>query len=321
LARIKTDDMSLKPERLVELTDEIGKVILGKDDVIKLALTSLLARGNLLIEDIPGVGKTTLAQSMARSIQCSFQRIQFTSDLLPSDVLGVKVYDPKTSDFKFLPGPIFNSIVLADEINRATPRSQSALLEAMSESQVTIEGETHPLPEPFMVIATENPIEHHGAYPLPDSQLDRFLMSISVGYPEREDELRMLRRESALQSVDNVSPVMDGGEVMGWQSRADGVSVEESVVDYMLVLVERTRQDPRVKVGVSPRGALALRQAAKSHALLSGRDYALPDDVKAVAGPALSHRLILSGAMAAERGRRLGRDVIAEILDTVPVPV
>jgi MoxR-like ATPase len=307
--------------RLGELKAAIGGVILGKDEVIEQVLITLLGRGHLLIEDIPGVGKTTLAQALARSINCSFRRIQFTSDLLPSDVLGVKVYDPKTAEFKFLPGPIFHSIVLADEINRTSPRSQSALLEAMSESQVTIEGETYPLPHPFMVIATQNPLEHHGAYPLPDSQLDRFMMSITVGYPGREHERRMLARSGEAITPECCPLVMDTAEVVSWQDRADRVRIEPEVMEYLLELVARTRVHPRLRLGASPRGSIALRQAARARALLAGREFCLPDDVKAVASPVLAHRLIAAGPGRADEHRRAAAEVVEELLAAVDPPV
>jgi len=319
--KVKRDGDDLSLDRLAALKSAIGRVVLGKDEVIELLLASLFSRGNVLIEDVPGVGKTTLAQALARSIDCSFRRVQFTSDLLPSDVLGVKVYDPASAEFKFMPGPIFHSIVLADEINRATPRSQSALLEAMSESRVTIEGETLRLPQPFMVIATENPLESHGAYPLPDSQLDRFMMSVAVGYPDAADEREMLLRpEHDVNSFD-LAPVMDGSEVVRWQERVDGTRMTAEVVDYLLALVSATRANPAVRLGASPRASLMLRQAAKARALLSGRDFCLPDDVKLMARPVLSHRVIVAGGGGPEEQRRLAREAVEEALDTVSVPV
>ena len=311
-------------DRLAALAAAIGRTVLGKDEAIKKLLVALFARGHLLIEDIPGVGKTTLAQALAKSIRCSFQRIQFTSDLLPADILGIKLYEPARSEFRFLPGPIFNSIVLADEINRTTPRTQSALLEAMSECQITIEGETHALPRPFMVIATQNPLEHHGTYPLPDSQLDRFCMSIAMGYPGPEAEKRMLARPGLPGSRAEAGAtleVMDSAEVMAWQERADAVKVPPEVADYLLEIVCRTRSHPRLRLGASPRGSLALRQVARARALLEGRGFVLPDDVKAYAVETLAHRLTVAGAGPAEEKRRVAAEVVREILDATPVPV
>jgi len=311
-------------ERVAALAGAIGRVVLGKDDVIRKVLVTLLARGHLLIEDIPGVGKTTLAQALAQSIRCSFRRVQFTSDLLPADILGVKVYEPGRSEFRFLPGPIFHSIVLADEINRTTPRTQSALLEAMSEAQVSIEGETHPLPRPFMVIATQNPLEHHGTYPLPDSQLDRFTMSVAMGYPGPEAEKRMLTRPGLPGSRSESAPsltVMDAAEVIDLQERADAVKVTLEVADYLLEIVRRTREHKGLRLGASPRGALALRQVAKARALMEGRNFLLPDDVKAYAVETLAHRLTVAGAGPAEDKRRAAAESVREILESVPVPV
>jgi len=307
--------------RLIRLTDSIGRAILGKPEVVKQVVIALLARGNLLIEDIPGVGKTTLAQALARSIRCSFQRIQFTSDLLPTDILGVKVYEPAASEFKFMPGPIFNSIVLADEINRTTPRTQSALLEAMSERQVTIEGETHPLPRPFMVIATQNPIEHHGTYPLPDSQLDRFLMSVSMGYPGVDDERKILSRRRVDPMAADFGSVMDAEEVRAWQDRVEAVMMAPEIVDYILEITGRSRNHGRLRLGVSPRGSLDLKQAAKAAALLAGREFCIPDDVKSLAVAVLAHRVIPSGPGALDERRRAAIEVIEEIIEAVPAPI
>jgi MoxR-like ATPase len=320
--KIITETVKKRPAaRLQELAAAVARVILGKDEVVRLTLASLLARGHLLIEDIPGVGKTTLAQALARSIRCSFQRIQFTSDLLPSDILGIKVFEPKSGEFRFLPGPIFNSIVLADEINRTTPRTQSALLEAMNEGRVTIEGETYPLPRPFLVVATQNPLEHHGTYPLPDSQLDRFMMSIAMGYPAAAAERTILSRAAVDPMAPDFPAVMDGQEIIALQELADRVRMEPPLVDYILALVAQTRAHPRLRLGVSPRGALALRQAAKALALVSGRDYCLPDDVKALAGPVFSHRIIAQGSGLIEEKRRAAAEVIEEILARVKVPL
>jgi MoxR-like ATPase len=306
---------------LGNLSKSIQSVIYGKEDVIKEVIIALLARGNLLIDDIPGVGKTSLARALAGSINCSFKRIQFTSDLLPSDILGVKVYEPKDSEFRFLPGPIFNSIILADEINRASPRTQSALLEAMSEKQVTIEGETYKLERPFMVIATENPIDTAGTYPLPDSQLDRFLMTISVGYPPPEYERKLIMEKNDDDKTDSVSPVMNSQDVIKLQNEVDKIKVESDIADYILSVINLTRSHKHLKLGSSPRGSLALNQTAKARALLEGRTFVVPDDVKKSAGPVLEHRVVPKGPVPTDEKRRLSKEIVEDILDSVPVPV
>lgn len=307
--------------RLAELAGSISSVILGKDEVVRRTLITLLARGNLLVEDIPGVGKTTLAHALAQSIRASFQRIQFTSDLLPGDILGVKVYEPAIGEFKFMPGPIFHSIVLADEINRSSPRTQSALLEAMNEGQVTIEGDTYPLPRPFMVIATQNPIEHHGTYPLPDSQLDRFLMSIPLGYPGEDDERRIIVNDRVDLATHRLSPVMESSEIIQWQERVDQVRMGPEMVGYVLALAGMSRVHARLRLGVSPRGSLALAQAAKASAVIAGRDYVIQDDVKKLAVSVLAHRVIPVSGGAIEERRRSAVEVVLEIVDSAPVPV
>jgi len=253
------------------LEANINKVLVGKPEAVRLVVIGLLARGHLLIEDVPGVGKTTLAQALARSLGCSFQRIQFTSDLLPSDILGVSIYDRKTGEFVFKPGPLFASIVLADEINRATPKTQSGLLEAMNEFQVSLDHHTYPLPQPFMVLATQNPLEYHGTHPLPESQLDRFLLRIRIGYPERADE-KIILRGGGLAALEAVGPVLSPEEVTLLQTSAQRVSVDESILDYVMALVEATRRSPILALGVSPRGAQVLVRAAQAHAFAEGRD-------------------------------------------------
>ena len=273
------------------LEENVGRALVGKPDVVRLAVVGLLARGHVLIEDVPGVGKTTLAAALARSIGAGFQRIQFTSDMLPSDVLGVSVYQPERSEFVFRPGPIFTNIVLADEINRTTPKTQSSLLEAMNEGQVSLDHTTHPLPRPFMVLATQNPREHTGTYPLPESQLDRFLLRIRVGYPARADEKGILRG-AAVPALDQLEAVLDARDVVSLQDAADRVRVEESLLDYLVALVAASRASPFLALGVSPRGSLALLRAARARALADGRDYLVPDDVKSLAGPVLAHRVI-----------------------------
>jgi len=308
--------------RLAELQRSIGRVVKGKEEVIHLALTALLARGHLLIEDVPGVGKTTLAQALARSFRCSFQRIQFTSDLLPSDVIGVSVFNPATQEFEFKPGPIFANIIVADEINRTTPKTQSALLEAMNESQITVDNHTRPLPQPFLVVATQNPIEHHGTYPLPESQLDRFLMRIRMGYPSRTSEKEILRNNSAAGHADQIVPLMDAHDVVGMQQAISQVKVEESLLDYALEIVERTRQTEQLSLGVSSRGAVMLHRAAQARAFLEGRDYCLPDDFKRLIVPVFAHRVVVSSRyVSTQKKSEQAEAILREILDTTRVPL
>jgi MoxR-like ATPase len=308
--------------RLAELRRSIGLVVKGKDDVIQLALTTLLARGHLLIEDVPGVGKTTLAQALARSFHCSFQRIQFTSDLLPGDVIGVSVYNSLTQSFEFKPGPIFANIIVADEINRTTPKTQSALLEAMNESQVTVDNHTHPLPQPFMVLATQNPIEHHGTYPLPESQLDRFLMRIRMGYPSRDSEKEIIRNHSGMGGIEHVAPLMDASDVAAMQKFVSEVKVEDSLLDYALDIVERTRTTEHLTLGVSPRGAVLLHRAAQARAFLEGRDYCLPDDFKQLIVPVFAHRVVVSSRyVSTQKKSEQTEAILREILDTTRVPL
>jgi MoxR-like ATPase len=308
--------------RLADLQRSIARVVKGKQDVIQLALTTLLARGHLLIEDVPGVGKTTLAQALARSFHCSFQRIQFTSDLLPSDVIGVSVYNPAGQAFEFKPGPIFANIIVADEINRTTPKTQSALLEAMNESQITVDNHTHPLPQPFLVLATQNPIEHHGTYPLPESQLDRFLMRIRMGYPGREGEKEILRNHSAAGHADQVTPTMDAADVLAMQTAVSQVKVEESLLDYALEIVDRTRASEQLSLGVSPRGTVMLQRAAQARAFLEGRDYCLPDDFKQLIVPVFAHRVVVSSRyVSTQKKSEQAEAILREILDTTRVPL
>ncbi|HLV96811.1 MAG TPA: MoxR family ATPase [Candidatus Acidoferrales bacterium] len=308
--------------KLADLRKSIGRVVKGKDDVIQLALTSLLARGHLLIEDVPGVGKTTLAQALARSFQCSFQRIQFTSDMLPSDVIGVSVYNPAAQQFEFKPGPIFANVVVADEINRTTPKTQSALLEAMNESQITVDNHTHPLPQPFLVLATQNPIEHHGTYPLPESQLDRFLMRIRMGYPSRESEKEIIRNGSGHAPAEKAAPLMDAADVLAMQESVGRVKVEESLLDYALEIIDRTRQTEQLTLGVSPRGAVMLHRAAQARAFLEGRDYCLPDDFKRLIVPVFAHRVVVSSRyVSTQKKSEQAEAILREILDTTRVPI
>jgi len=309
-------------KRFAELLRTISRVVKGKEDVIQLALTTLLARGHLLIEDVPGVGKTTLAQALARSFHCSFQRIQFTSDLLPSDVIGVSVYNPTTQGFEFKPGPIFANIIVADEINRTTPKTQSALLEAMNESQITVDNHTHPLPNPFLVLATQNPIEHHGTYPLPESQLDRFLMRIRMGYPDRESEKNILRNNAGHSPVESVASMMEATDVLSMQEAVSHIKVEESLLDYALEIVERTRQTEQLSLGVSPRGAVMLHRAAQARAFLEGRDYCLPDDFKRLIVPVFAHRVVVSSRyVSTQKKSEQAEAILREILETTRVPL
>lgn len=308
-------------KKIAVLRQNIEQVIRGKDAVVKMAITTLLAKGHLLIEDVPGVGKTTLAQALARSIECSFKRIQFTSDLLPSDILGVSIFNPQNNGFEFRPGPIFTQILLADEINRTTPKTQSSLLEAMNEGQVTVENHTYPLPHPFMVIATQNPSEHQGTYPLPESQLDRFMMRIEIGYPEEEDERQILLSQGGdLPSVRLVESVLSTSEVVELQQETLKVDVDKSLVDYMMAIVSATRRSPQLSLGVSIRGALFLQRSARALAMVEGREYCLPDDIKLLAPLVLAHRVIVQTRSEVPRPQE-GREIIEEILEEIPVPL
>ncbi len=306
---------------LVQLQATIGDVIRGKNEVIRLALVALFARGHLLIEDVPGVGKTTLARALARSISCNFQRIQFTSDMLPSDVTGVSIFNQQTQQFEFRPGPIFAHIVLADEINRTTPKTQSALLEAMNEAQVTVDNRTLPLPHPFMVVATQNPIEHHGTFPIPESQLDRFLMRIEIGYPPPESEKEILRTASSEPTLE-IEPVLTAEEVVEIQQSASRVSVDEDLLNYLLAIVEKTRHHEHLSLGVSPRGSKSLMRAAQALALLDGRTYCIPDDFKNLVVPVFAHRCMVSPRFASPLKKEVRAEaVLREILEETPVPL
>lgn len=302
------------------IESNITKVFRGKNETVRQALICLLSEGHLLIDDIPGVGKTILALSIAKSLDISFQRIQFTSDLLPSDILGVSVYNSKTNSFEFKSGPIFHHIVLADEINRSSPKTQSALLEAMNEQQVSIDNEIRPLPQPFFVIATQNPHEHYGTYPLPESQKDRFLMRISIGYPEQKYEKEILREEIDIRFVESLPTVAKKESVIESIRQAKKIEVDESLDNYLLHIIQETRQSPFLELGTSPRGALALRRAAQSNAFIEGRDFVIPDDIKKVAIPVLVHRLILK-SITNESESETSEKVVQEILDRVPVPI
>ncbi len=308
-------------EKLAELESALGTAIRGKPEVVRLSLVCLLGRGHLLIEDVPGVGKTTLAQALARSVSCRFHRLQFTSDMLPSDVLGVTIYNAHSEAFEFKPGPIFSNFLLADEINRTTPKTQSALLEAMNESQVTIDGKSHSLPRPFMVIATQNPVEHHGTYPLPESQLDRFLMRLRIGYPDSASERQIVRQsERGLPEV--AEATLSAEDVILLQDAVHGVKVEESLVDYMLAIVEKTRGHESLALGVSPRGSQALFRAVQALALIEGRDFAIPDDVKRLAVPIFAHRVVINTRTTlVPRRADTGERIIEDILSQVEVPL
>jgi MoxR-like ATPase len=308
-----------------KLQRSIARVIRGKDEAIEFSLIALLARGHLLIEDVPGVGKTTLAQALARSFHCSFQRIQFTSDLLPSDVIGVSVFNQAEQRFEFKTGPIFANIVLADEINRTTPKTQSALLEAMNESQITVDDHTYALPQPFMVLATQNPIEHHGTYPLPESQLDRFMLRIRMGYPSRETEKEILRSRTGVRSAESaavIEAVTEAGDVVAMQEAVESVRVDDSLLDYAVEIAERTRQNERLTLGASPRGSLMLQRAAQARAFIAGRDYCLPDDFKKLVIPVFAHRLVVNTRFATTQKKSAqAESILGEILEETRVPV
>lgn len=307
--------------KLSEIELVLGEAIRGKSEVLRLSLACLLARGHLLIEDVPGVGKTTLAQALARSVDSSFHRLQFTSDMLPSDVLGVTIYNAHTQEFEFKQGPVFTNFLLADEINRATPKTQSALLEAMNERQVTIDSRSWPLSQPFMVIATQNPVEHHGTYPLPESQLDRFLMRIRIGYPDETAEREILRH-SAGSGAEKVRPVVSAEDLLHLQEAAANIAVDEALLDYMLAIVKRTRTHESLAMGVSPRGAQALFRASQALAAVEGRDYVIPDDVKRMVVPVFAHRVVLSARTGVgQRAANAAENVLEEILTLVDVPL
>jgi MoxR-like ATPase len=313
--------VELEP-KVQQLQQAIETVVKGKPEAIKLALVCLLAEGHLLIEDVPGVGKTTLAHSLARVFDCTFRRIQFTSDLLPSDILGVSVYSRTDQAFEFRRGPIFANIVLADEINRTTPKTQSALLEAMSEGKVSVDRHTHTLPRPFMVVATQNPIEHHGTYPLPESQMDRFLLRIKMGYPENDAEKDILRRQNRQPDVELIQPIMRGEDILAAQSLVSAVRVDESLLDYIMAIVEATRRSEFLLIGVSPRGSLALRRAAQAIAYFEGRNYCIPDDIKRLVLPVLAHRVVVNSKYSSSHKRSEEAEaILAEILQSVEIPL
>ena len=315
----KTVEVELK---IRQLQQAIEAVVLGKPQAVRLALVCLLADGHLLIEDVPGVGKTTLAHALSRGFDCTFRRIQFTSDLLPSDILGVSIFSQASHSFEFRRGPIFANVVLADEINRTTPKTQSALLEAMSEGNVSVDNHTHPLPRPFMVIATQNPIEHHGTYPLPESQLDRFLLRIRMGYPEGEAEKEILRSQNHRPSVERMETVLRMEDILEAQMAVTRIRVDDSLLDYIMAIVEATRHSEFLLIGVSPRGSLALRRAAQALAYYEGRDYCIPDDIKRLVLPVLAHRVIVSSKYSSPHKRSDEAEaILAEILRNIEVPL
>jgi MoxR-like ATPase len=308
--------------KATDLEQAIRHVIRGKDDVVRLALVSIFARGHLLIEGVPGVGKTTLGQALARAIDCSFQRVQFTSDMLPSDLLGISVYSAMEQEFEFKRGPVFTNVLLADEINRTTPKTQSALLEAMNEGQVTVDSHSYELPKPFLVIATQNPVEHHGTYPLPESQLDRFLMRVYMGYPDAAAEREILRAEAGASRVQDIRPALTGADVLEMQEAVKLVRVDESLVTYALQIVQRTRKSEYLSLGVSPRGAQALYRAAQAMAFLEGRSFCTPQDFKTLAAPVFAHRIAVNGQYVSTAQKSEQADqVLREIVESVVVPV
>lgn len=309
-------------DQVQRLSSTVESVIRGKKEAVELTLVTLLSGGHLLIEDVPGIGKTTLAQTLARSISCSFHRIQFTSDLMPSDIIGVSIWNAQDREFVFKHGPIFANIVLADEINRATPKTQSALLESMSEFQVSVDNHTYILPAPFMVIATQNPLEHYGTYPLPESQMDRFFMRIRLGYPDELNERDIIRGQELEHPLTKVQPVLEKNDLVTLQDQVKRILVTEDVLSYLLTIVRATRVSPLLAMGCSPRGSLYFARSIQAFAFLQGRDYVIPDDVKKLAVPLLSHRVLLkSSAVFHDNRAEEAERVIKQIVDTIPVPI
>ncbi len=315
------DGLPVALSKLDELEHALGTAIRGKAEVLRLSLVCLLAKGHLLIEDVPGVGKTTLAHALARSVDSNFHRLQFTSDMLPSDVLGVTIYNAHTESFEFKQGPVFTNFLLADEINRATPKTQSALLEAMNDLQITVDGRSYPLAEPFLVVATQNPVEHHGTYPLPESQLDRFLMRLRIGYPDLVSEKEILRN-SDRQGDSGIGPVLSTREILNLQNQVHEVKVDDVLLDYMLAIVEKTRGHEALALGVSPRGAQAMYRATQALAMVEGRKYAIPDDIKRLVVPIFAHRVVVNTRTAlTQRSSDLADRILQEILTLIDVPL
>ena len=306
--------------KIAALRENVEKVIRGKSEVVQLCVAALLAKGHILLEDVPGVGKTTLAHALARSLSLSFQRIQFTSDLLPADIVGVTIYNQDHQEFEFISGPIFTNVLLADEINRATPKSQSALLEAMSEGMISIEKRRLPLPDPFLVIATQNPVEHIGTFPLPESQLDRFLMKITIGYPNAADERKLLRAGGAQEALEHLNPVLDENEVLDLQRQVSNIHMSESLIEYLMTIVQTTRTHPEVALGVSTRGALTYFKASQALAMVNGRDFVVPEDVKRLAGPVLSHRILMKDRRILRGDFSPEARFIQKVVSETPVP-
>jgi len=319
---MSAETASAVSHRAAQLENAIRQIIRGKDEIVRLAAVSLLARGHLLIEGVPGVGKTTLGQALARALDCSFQRVQFTSDMLPSDVLGISVYSATEQQFEFKRGPIFTNVLLADEINRTTPKTQSALLEAMNEGQVTMDAHSYSLPQPFLVIATQNPVEHHGTYPLPESQLDRFLIRARMGYPDSDAEREILRSEAGSAKLEAMQPVLSGQDVLELQQAVTRVRVDESLVEYALTIVGKTRESENFSLGVSPRGSQMLYRAAQANAFLSGRNFCTPEDFKPLVVPVFAHRVVVNGTYASTlKKSEQAEQLITEIVESTPVPM
>jgi MoxR-like ATPase len=312
--------VSVTTHRLNLLQQTIETVIRGKSEVVQLAIVTLLSGGHLLVEDVPGVGKTTLAHTIARSLDCSFQRIQFTSDLLPSDIVGVSVYNQHSGDFEFKRGPIFANVILADEINRTTPKTQSSLLEGMAEGHVTVENQTYELPRPFLVLATQNPIEHHGTYPLPESQLDRFLMRLRMGYPSLTEEKEILRQQTHQHPLEQITPLMSGDDMIDLQEEIKNVRVDDVLLDYLMEIVNLTRNSEMLDMGVSPRGSLALYRAAQALAFTEDRAYCIVDDIKRLIVPVFSHRIVINSRYS-NRLKRSDDALLTEIVRSVRVPI
>jgi MoxR-like ATPase len=308
--------------KIAELQAAIERVIRGKSETVKYSLVALFSKGHLLIEDVPGIGKTTLSNALARALDLSIQRVQFTSDLLPSDVIGLSVFNQQSGDFEWKPGPIFSNVVIADEINRATPKTQSALLEAMAEEQVTVDGISRRLPLPFMVIATQNPAEHHGTYPLPESQLDRFMLRLHMGYPTIDEERRILRDRENFNPLEMVEPVLSQSEVVELQAAVTNVRFDDLLLDYLLQIVDLTRKSDSLELGISPRGALALFRSAQALALIEGRDYCIADDVKRLVLPCFAHRVLVNSRSSGLKNRtREAERILQEILQKTKVPL